>query len=126
MDNRFDEIFRAIRPLYAAHAGACLVTADAPGRYWLDTHEVRARDGYRTGFGGVEMRKSYVAAHLMPVYVHPELLETIGDDLRRRMQGKSCFNFRRPDAALFAELGRLIDAGAARFAAEGRIGGPPA
>jgi hypothetical protein len=37
------------------------------------------------------------------------------------MQGKSCFNFTRPDDALFAELDRLTAAGFARFRDDGLI-----
>jgi hypothetical protein len=32
-------------------------------------------------------------------------------ELRRRMQGKSCFNFRTVDEPLFAELARITEAG---------------
>lgn len=52
-------------------------------------------------------KKSQVAYHLMPVYVHPELLTDLSPELRRRMQGKSCFNFTKVDRDLFAELGAL-------------------
>ena len=34
------------------------------------------------------------------------------------MQGKSCFSFRSPDAALFQELSALTKAGLARMKAE--------
>ncbi len=40
----------------------------------------------------------------MPVYVFPELLGAVRPLLRKRMQGKSCFNFTRVDPALFEEL----------------------
>ena len=33
----------------------------------------------------------------MPVYGLPELLADISPELRRRMQGKACFNFTRVD-----------------------------
>lgn len=95
-----------------------------PGCYYLGAHETRAKDGYRTPLGGVEIKKSYGSVHVMPAYVHPELLETLSEELRRRMRGKSCFNFRTADPALLAELGELIDRGAARFADEGRLTDP--
>lgn len=94
---------------------------DEADRYYLGTHEVRARDGYRTGFGGTEIGKSYVSVHLIPVYVHPAMLDDISPRLRRRMQGKSCFNFREVDKVLFAELEALIDRGAEQFARDGRL-----
>jgi hypothetical protein len=114
-------VFSAIRPLFAKHEAACVVLHDEPGRYYLGSHEVRAKDGYRTWFGGVEVKKTYVSAHLIPVYVHPDLLDAASAALRRRMQGKSCFNFKSVEAELITELGSLIDAGAARFKADGRL-----
>ena len=117
----FEAIFRAIRALYVRHEPDCVVLYDQPGRYILGTHEVRAKDGYRTWLGGVEIKKSYVSAHMMTVYAHPEMLEGISDALRRRMQGKSCFNFKAEDPALIRELGALLDAGVDRFRADGRL-----
>jgi hypothetical protein len=37
------------------------------------------------------------------------------------MHGKSCFNFTRPDDALFTELATLTAAGFARFKEDGTI-----
>lgn len=117
----FQEIFSDLRGLYAPFADQAVVTDDGPGRYFLATHEVRARDGYRTAFGGVEIGKAYVSVHLMPLYVHPEMLDALSPALRARMQGKSCFNFRKSDAELFDELATVIAAGAARFVKDGRL-----
>ena len=121
MDEDFASIFGQLRALFLPHEAKCVKQCDEAGRYFLGTQEVRAKDGYRTAFGGVEVKKNYVSAHVMPVYAHPELLETISPELRRRMQGKSCFNFRKADPSLFAELGELIRRGAARFEADGRM-----
>ena len=121
MSGDFQAIFERIRSLFKPHEAKCVKGSDEPGRYYLGSQEVRAKDGYRTVFGGVEIKKNYVSAHVMPVYTNPELLETISPELRRRMQGKQCFNFKRLDEPLIAELGELIDRGAARFEADGRI-----
>jgi hypothetical protein len=51
------------------------------------------------------------AFHLFPVYVFPDLLTGISPELKKRMHGKSCFNFTKVDEALFAELARLTAAG---------------
>ena len=125
MSDRLKSVFASLRPLYHRHAERCVVLHDDPTRYVLGTHEVRDKDGYRTAFGGVEIRKAYVSAHLMPVYVHPDMLETLSPALERRRQGKSCFNFRTPDDRLLAELDALVVAGIARFEADGRLRRPP-
>jgi len=72
-------------------------------------------------FGGVQIKKNYVSYHLMAVYVNPELLETISAELRKRMQGKSCFNFRAVDAALFEELSQLTRAGFDDYKRQGYV-----
>ncbi len=46
----------------------------------------------------------------MPLYTAPELASDITVELARRRHGKSCFNFKKPDAALFDELERLTEA----------------
>ena len=121
MSGEFGQIFERIRALFKAHESRCVVLTDEPDRYYLGTHEIRPKDGYRTQFGGVEVKKNYVSAHLMPVYAHPDLLDAASPGLRKRMQGKSCFNFNRMDEPLLAELGDLIDRGADRFKADGRL-----
>jgi hypothetical protein len=57
----------------------------------------------------------------MPVYAHPELLNQISDELRQRMQGKSCFNFTKLDAPLLAELKELIARGYAAYQQRGWV-----
>jgi hypothetical protein len=41
--------------------------------------------------------------------------------LRKRMQGKSCFNFRKLEPALLDEFAALAEAGAERFRQKGWI-----
>ncbi|MEO0637286.1 MAG: hypothetical protein AAFY73_11615 [Pseudomonadota bacterium] len=121
MDEKHAPIFAALRELYCTHEADCVVLNDEPDRYHLGTHEVRQKDGYRTELGGVHARKSYVSAYLMPVYIHPDLLDDISPDLKNRMQGKSCFNFKKMDETLLAEFGALVQRGVTRFRDEGRF-----
>lgn len=121
MNQDLAAIFRSLRPLFSEHADTCVVLSDDPSRYYLGTYEVREKDGYRTGFGGVEIKKNYVSAHLMPIYVHPDMLENLSPQLRKRMQGKSCFNFKKTDQQLFEELHDLINAGISRFKEDGKL-----
>ena len=74
--------------------------------YYLNTKptEINAK---ATFFAAVQIKKSYVAYHLMPVYYHPELVDSISPELRKKMQGKSCFNFKKIDDDLFEELDGL-------------------
>ena len=67
--------------------------------------------GRELWFGGVEIKKNYVSYHLMPVYMNPGLLEGLSTELRKRMQGKSCFNFNKVDEKLFSDLRELTQKG---------------
>jgi len=60
-------------------------------------------------FGGVQIKKNYVSYHLMPVYMYPDLVKGISEELKKRMQGKSCFNFKEVDKDLFKQLAELTE-----------------
>jgi hypothetical protein len=60
-------------------------------------------------FAGVKVNKDRVSYFLKPVYTHPDLLDDLSPGLRKRMQGKSCFNFARADDDLLAELAVLTE-----------------
>ena len=46
------------------------------------------------------------------------IVEIPASNLKKRMQGKSCFNFRTLDEALFAELSGLTKAGVEKYRAK--------
>jgi hypothetical protein len=68
-----------------------------------------------------EIGKRYVSFHLFPVYMYPDLLGGMSDKLKRRMQGKSCFNFTEVDPELREELEGLTKRGYERLRSEGVI-----
>jgi hypothetical protein len=58
-------------------------------------------------FGAAQIKKNYVSFYLMPVYMYPDLLRNVSPELKKHMQGKSCFNFKKIDVPLFDELTQL-------------------
>ncbi len=110
----FGATFAALKKILQRHARRLCVKYDKPGNYYLETRSASFK-GRPVFFGAVQIKKSYVGFHLMPVYACPELLKGVSAELKSRMQGKSCFNFIRPDARLFSELSRLTDAGFQKF-----------
>lgn len=69
-------------------------------------------------FGAVQIKKNYVSFYLMPVYMYPNLLRNISPELKKHMQGKSCFNFKKIEISLFDELAQLTKQGFKRFVKE--------
>jgi hypothetical protein len=74
-------------------------------------------------FGAVKTGSSHVSFHLMPVYSHPDLLNELSAALRERMHGTSCFTFTPGTLSpqLVEELSALVDAGLARYRADGLV-----
>ncbi len=107
---KFDETFAALKGLLAPYATRLHVTADGSATYMLDGEYAPAikRPMF---FAGVRAGRAYVSFYLMPVYSNPELMGRISDSLRRRLHGKSCFNFTRPEPELFDELRGLVHSG---------------
>ena len=104
--NEFGTIFELLKKVLMNYEKSLNVTVDKIDRYNLNAgySEKYKRDIY---FGGVEIKKNYVSFHLMPVYVNPKLLNNISPELKKRMQGKSCFNFKKADSLPIKELSNL-------------------
>jgi hypothetical protein len=110
MERDFHGTFRVLKGLLAPYAPRLRASEDSETLYMLDTAYVAAFKRAMP-FGGVQIRRAHVSFYLSPIYSHPELLGSISDGLRRRMQGKSTFNFVRPERELLVELSALVDAG---------------
>lgn len=113
-------VFETLKPILTQHAGEMIVLEDTPARYALNTRAVTT-NGLPLFFGAVEIKKNYVSFHVFPVYMFPELLDGIGD-LKKRMQGKSCFNFKKIDDAQVEGVRSLVAAGHDRFRQKGLLG----
>ncbi|MBB1062050.1 hypothetical protein [Marilutibacter spongiae] len=101
-----DSTFAGLARIMRARATGMSIRTDAPGNLYIEIPP--ATPGSKPGFfGAVQTKKSYVSYHLMPVYEDPSLLEGVSEQLRKRMQGKSCFNFKSEDEALFKEIDAL-------------------
>ena len=112
----FDATFTTLRGLLAPHAKDLLVQVDTPDAYELRSRTLTDRIGRPLFVAAVQKKKNYVSYHLMGVYATPELLKGISPELKKRMQGKSCFNFTTIDTAQAKELSALTRSGIAAFA----------
>ena len=113
-------VFRQLRALLEPYAPSLDVTADTGTEYSLNTHHI-LKNKRPLFFGAVKKNKTYVSFHLMPVYVQPALLRGISPDLSKRMQGKSCFNFKTSEPALLQELANLTAHGYRSYQEQGFV-----
>jgi hypothetical protein len=111
-------VFIALRKVMAPYAAKLTVVRDDDQELYIDTRHIQ-KNKKPLFFGAVQIRKSYVSFHLMPVYAMPELLASTSAELRARMQGKSCFHFATLEPALFEELAELTKAGYSSYRDQG-------
>lgn len=109
-----EAIFCHLKAILDQYSNDMIVEIDEPENFFLNTRYVM-KNNKPMYFGSTKINKNYVSFHLMPVYVFPELLEGISPELKKRMQGKSCFNFKASDDKLFKELKHLTEAGYDKF-----------
>lgn len=115
MRPEFEPIFQRLREILKRHAGNLSVRGDRPDYYGLaggvGPAALKAWGGKMKKpimpVAWVQIGKGYVSYHLMGVYGNPKLLDGVSKELKARMQGKSCFNFKSQDEALFKELEKL-------------------
>ena len=101
-----DNVFTALKSILEQYESNLTLLHNKSDNYYLNTTPSESNKKAEF-FGAVQIKKSYVAFHLMPIYYYPELLDNISPELKNRMQGKSCFNFKKKDDKLFAELNSL-------------------
>ena len=104
-------VFNELKSILAPYAQTLDAKKDDESELYLDTQHIQKN----------KKPLSFVSFHLMPVYVKPELLEGISPELKARMQGKSCFNFKEVDKVLFKQVAALTKAGLASYRAQGFV-----
>jgi hypothetical protein len=105
----FGPVFQGLRELMSRHGQSLVVKVDKPDNYYVNSPKpYNKKDLF---FGAVQAKKNYVSYHLFPVYMFPELLKGLSPELKKRMQGKACFNFTSVDEGLFQELSALTSKG---------------
>lgn len=103
-----NKLFTKLKSILEQYQSSLTVLHDKGDNYYLNT-PITETNKKPEFFGAVQVKKSYVAVHLMPVYYYPELLDNLSEELKKQMQGKSCFNFKDIDNESFEELKSLAE-----------------
>ena len=109
----YEPVFEELRSMFKRNTSGYTVLSDDPGKYYVAFSSSTSLKPI--WFGGVEITKSYVSFHLMPLYCSPSLTGKLSPQLKARMQGKSCLNFKVVDTELFAELEQILIMGREAF-----------
>jgi hypothetical protein len=111
----FADTFQTLRGILEINAGRMKVVADTATEFTLASPTMTDRTGRPLFAAMVQIRKSYVSYHLMPIYMDSSLMAAVSPALRKRMQGKACFNFKTIDPAEAKELAALTKKCLSRF-----------
>jgi len=115
--NDFPIIFEQLKNILKPYAEKLTLKADTSDSYYIDG-PYSEKWKKQLFFASAQVKKNYVSFYLMPVYMYPELLLGISPELKKHMQGKSCFNFKKVELDLFGELTELTRKGAEKFQQE--------
>ena len=115
--NDFPLVFEQLKSILQPYAKNLTVKTDTSDTYYLDG-PYSEKWKKVLFFGSAQIKKNYVSFYLMPVYMYPELLKDISPALKKHMQGKSCFNFKKVELELFEELAQLTFKGVDKFKKE--------
>jgi hypothetical protein len=111
----FNATFAVLKDLLKPFERHFDVVKDTEKAYYLASKTAKTRSKAAIWFGGVEIKKNYVSFHLIPVYAAPQLVKDLSPSLKKRMQGKSCFNFMDIEPAHLKELEVVTKKGYAGF-----------
>jgi hypothetical protein len=113
----FAAAFAKLKTLLVPYDGKAQLVHDKPVVYYLDMRG-KTYKGKPVFFASVRLGRGYVSYHLFPLYTCPDLAKGLSTALKKRMQGKTCFNFvAAPEPALLAELKKLTATGYTRLRA---------
>jgi hypothetical protein len=104
--NDFPLVFEQLKAILKPYAKNLTTTVDTSDAYSLDG-SYSEKYQKTLFFGAAQIKKNYVSFYLMPVYMFPDLLKDMSPELKKHMQGKSCFNFKKIEPDLFKELKEL-------------------
>lgn len=119
-ENSFEDVYGDLRSILTAHTDILEMTKNSEIGVIAETKR-KDEKGKGEFFGAAEIKKNYVSFYLMPIYCFPELAANISPELKKRMQGKSCFNFKKREPALFDELADHVKTGIEKYRSEGKL-----
>jgi hypothetical protein len=113
----FPIVFENLKSILKPYAKKLTVKTDTADHYYIDaTYSEKWKK--ELFFASAQVKKNYVSFYLMPVYMYPDLLKNISPKLKKHMQGKSCFNFKKIEKPLLTELSQLTKHGFERLMKE--------
>ncbi|HLW68241.1 MAG TPA: hypothetical protein VKS79_23190 [Gemmataceae bacterium] len=114
----FDAVFARLKAMFQKYQPPLVEKKYRPEFFLLMPKEQKGQR--EIWFGGVRFGKAYISCYL-PCHGRPDIEKVISPALKKRRQGKGCFNFTSIDDELFVELEQLTKACFERFRQDGFV-----
>ena len=114
MPEDFTNIFQQIRGAIVRYAPELSTKTDTPKAYQLYSIkdiELAGRKFSEIYFAGAVIQKNFVGFYFFPIYTHPEKFTSLPAALKKTLKGKFCFNFKKIDKELLAQVDDLLKQG---------------
>lgn len=117
------ETYQSLKKKITPYEKKLKVAMDRPHRYDLCGDKVYNVTSERTGktsqkkdaaFVSIIMQKDYVGFYFMPIYYHKGLMDEFSEAMNKRLKGKCCFHFKKPQE-VDREVDKLLKKGFAMF-----------
>ena len=111
-------IFAELKSILVKQAGSLEVRKDTTDMYELYGKKSVETNGKTVDgmfFAAAAMRKGGVSLYFFPIYTHPKELGALPVELKKCMNGKSCFKIKKHDKKLYTQVRALVKKGRSQY-----------
>ena len=120
----FNEIMAELKKLLTRYNNELKVTKNSDKAYELTIDKPVSLAGRKYDnlfFASCMLQKGHVGFYFFPVYTHPAAFPAIPDELKKTLKGKSCFNLKKWNDAIAAQVEDILQQGLELYKKEGLI-----
>jgi hypothetical protein len=124
MNDDLLEIFHRLKELMMKYESPLTAKIDNEGRYDLWSIKdvvIDNRKKKEIYFAGLMIQKDYVGFYYMPIYSDVDLKGVFGQELLKRLKGKSCFHIKKLDEVLVKQIMEALEIGYSLYKDRGWI-----
>jgi hypothetical protein len=124
MNDDLLEIYHRLKELMMKYESPLTAKIDNEGRYDLWSIKdvvIDNRKKKEVYFAGLMIHKDYVGFYYMPIYSDVDIKGVFGQELLKRLKGKSCFHIKKLDEVLVKQIVEALEIGYSLYKDRGWI-----
>jgi hypothetical protein len=124
MNNELIDIFKRLKDILKKYENPLTARIDLDSRYDLWSIKdviIQGKKRKEVFFVGLIIQSDYVGLYYMPVYSDEDIKGLFGEELLKRLKGKSCFHIKKLDKELEKQISDALEIGYALYEERGWI-----